>query len=155
MLRLGRGVDAALQFMNARGRGVMRGGKEEQFHGRQITMGAQNHCVGRRKGPTMSQVHSSRAYRTFASKRPQVRTWGRQRQTCQLSRPPSNLVPSLAWGTNKGSRNCTWRFQFLPNNYCAPRQSGAHCTCHACHHTLDTPLNISNCDYTEVADWRV
>jgi len=43
----------------------MRGGKEEQFHVRRITMGAQNHCVGRRKGPTISQVLSSVQYICF------------------------------------------------------------------------------------------
>jgi len=29
-----------------------------------------------------------------------------------------------------------------PSNFCAPRQSGAHGTSHACH-TLDTPLFIT------------
>jgi len=35
---------------------------------------------------------------------------GAKLQTCLLSRAASNLVPYLAWGTNRGSRNCTWRF---------------------------------------------
>ena len=31
------------------------------------------------------------------------------------------------------------KFLILPSSFCAPRQSGAHGMCHACH-TLDTPL---------------
>ena len=38
-------------------------------------------------------------YSTFASERPQVRTWGHQ--TCLLSRAPSNLVTSLAKGAKR------------------------------------------------------
>ena len=49
----------------------------------------------RRKVPTMSHVFQCS---TFASERPQVRTWGRQtwsRQTCFLPWAPSNLVTPL------------------------------------------------------------
>jgi len=40
-------------------------GKGAQFPGRRVTMGAPNHCEGRRKVPTMSQVLSSIQYMCF------------------------------------------------------------------------------------------
>ena len=91
-------------------------------------------------------------YSIFASERPQVRIWGRQ--TCLLFR--CNLTLSRLWHgvQNGGSRNYTYRFQFLPSNFCAPRQSGAHGTCHACH-TLDTPLLWSAFDENEPWFWRL
>jgi len=63
------------------------GGMGAQFHRRRITMGALHYYCGRRVtvwGAEKSQqcrnyfLH----YSTFASERPQVRTWGRQ--TCIL-----------------------------------------------------------------------
>ena len=54
-------------------------------------MGAPNHCGGRQ---TSQQCHKYfLQFSTFASERPQVRTWGHQ--TCFLPRAPSNLVTSL------------------------------------------------------------
>jgi len=62
-----------------------------QFPGHRIAMRAPNDRGGRQKVLTMSQVLQCS---TFASERPQVRTWGRQ--TCFLPRAPSNLVMPLA-----------------------------------------------------------
>jgi len=48
---------------------------------------------------------------TFASERPQVRTWGRQ--TCFLPRAPSNLVTPLLTGTGAVSfGGMCWSFGF-------------------------------------------
>jgi len=49
---------------------------------------APNHCGGRRKVSTVSQVLYS-----ITSERPQVRTWGRQ--TCFSPRASSNLVTPM------------------------------------------------------------
>jgi len=76
-------------------RGVMRGA---QFPGRQITMGAANNCGGRRKVPIMSHHKYFLQYSTFASEKPRVRTW--ERQTCSLTRAPSNVVMPLQILTN-------------------------------------------------------
>jgi len=54
----------------------------------------------------------------------------------------STLLRPWHVAQNRGSRNYTYRFTFFPSNFCAPRQSGAHGMCHACH-TLDTPLTIT------------
>jgi len=62
-------------------RGVTTGERGVQFPVRRITAGS-----------SKSPKHFSQ-YSTFASERPQVRTWGRQ--TCFLPRAPSNLVTSL------------------------------------------------------------
>jgi len=80
-----------LQQHSVFSRVVTRRGKGAQFPERRITMGALNHCGGRRKVPTMSQVLSS--IHTFASERPHIRTLGHQ--TCILPRAPSNLVTPL------------------------------------------------------------
>jgi len=60
------------------------GGQGTQLPGSQITMRAPNDCGWRRKVLTMSQVLQCS---TFASKRPQVETRGRQ--TCFLPRAQS------------------------------------------------------------------
>ena len=52
-----------------------------------------NHCRGRRKVPTMSQVGYFLQYSTFASERPQVRTW--RRQTWFLPQALPNPVTPL------------------------------------------------------------
>ena len=61
-------------------------------------MGAANHCWGRQMsagGSEKSQQFHKYflQYSKFPSKRPQVRTWGRQ--TCYLPRAPPNLVTPL------------------------------------------------------------
>jgi len=67
------------------------GGQEGKIPHVRITMRASNDCGGRRKVLTRSQVlQCSRP--TFASERPQVRTWGRQ--TCFL--PLRNGYNSLS-----------------------------------------------------------
>jgi len=63
----------------------------EQFLGRRITLGAANDCGRRQKVLKMSKYLFQ--YSTFASERPQVRTWGHQ--TFFLPRAPSNLVTPL------------------------------------------------------------
>jgi len=75
------------------------GGKGGQFPGRWFTMGAPNHCGGRRitaksaeKSPKCYKYFLQ--YSKFASERAQVWTWGRQ--TCFLPRAPSNLVTPLS-----------------------------------------------------------
>ena len=66
--------------------GAQRGGaREEQFPGSQITAGG---------AVKSQQCHKYfPQYSTFASERPQVRTWGRQ--TCFLPRAPANLITPL------------------------------------------------------------
>jgi len=68
-----------------------------KFPGRRITMGASNHCG---RGPkSYNNVTSTFFSSTFASERPQVRTWGRQ--TCFLPRRHlTSLRPWYYW------RNC-------------------------------------------------
>jgi len=40
----------------------------------------------------------------------------------------------------------------LPSSFCAPRQSGAHGVCHACH-TLDTPLRSTLPNFSLVMEF--
>ena len=68
--------------------GATRGPKGAQFPARGVTM-------ERRKISTMSQYFLQHS--TFASERPQVRTW--RCQTCFLLRAPSNLVAPLSLTT--------------------------------------------------------
>jgi len=71
-------------------RGVTRGGNGAQFPGRRMTARVAKKSQQCRKYFLQ--------YSTFASERPQVRTW--ERQTCFLPRAPSNLVTLLrliAW----------------------------------------------------------
>jgi len=66
------------------GRDVTKGGKRGTRPERRVTTGAPNHCGGVEKS---QQYHKYiLQYSTFASKRPQVQTWGRQ--TCFLPRAP-------------------------------------------------------------------
>jgi len=74
-------------------RGVTTGVKEHNSPGAESLRG----CG---KVPTMSQVLQCS---TFASEKPQVRTWGRQ--TCFLPRAPSNLVTPLSIWRLVPSRN--------------------------------------------------
>jgi len=62
-----------------------------QIPARQITMGAPNYCGVREKSQQCHKYFIQ--YSKFASTKPQSRTWGRQ--TCFLSRVPSNLVTPL------------------------------------------------------------
>jgi len=83
----------------SRNQGRNEGGQGVQYPGNRITMGAPNHCGGRRmtvRGADKSQQCRKYffQYNTFTSERPQFRTWGRQ--TCFLARAPSNLVTPLA-----------------------------------------------------------
>ena len=115
-------------------------------------MGNRNNEVGKRGTIPRAPNHHGRAekaqqchkyflqYSTFASERPQVWTWGRQ--TCLLSRAPSNLVTSLAWGAKKRFKKLYIKISIFAKQFLRPRQSDAHGTCHACH-TLDTPLSSS------------
>jgi len=69
-----------------------------QFPGRQIIMGASNHCGGRQMSAAGAEKSQQRnkcflQYSKFPSEWPQVRTRGRQ--TCFLPRAPSNVVTSL------------------------------------------------------------
>jgi len=67
------------------------GGSGAQFPGHLITMGAPNHCRG---AEMPQQCHKYfLQYSEFASERAQVGTG--ERQTCFLSRAPSNLVIPL------------------------------------------------------------
>jgi len=84
-------------------RGVTRGERGAHFPGPRITMGAPNDCGVGRKVPTMSQVLLQ--CNTFASKRPQFRTWGRQ--TCFLPREPFNLV-APPWSASYYLRFSNW-----------------------------------------------
>jgi len=72
-------------------RGVTRGERGAQFPGRRITMGAPNHCEGRRKVLAMSQVFSSIQYicsrRTSGSN-----MWGAKLASCP-GRHPTSLHP--------------------------------------------------------------
>jgi len=94
-------------------RGVTTGVRGAQFHGRRITpgdaeilRGAPNDCGGAKKS---QQCHKHfLQYSTFASERPQVRTWGRQ--TCFLPRAPSNIVTPLSIRRLVPSRNSSTHF---------------------------------------------
>jgi len=76
-------------------RSVTRG---TQFPGRRINMWALNHCQERRmsaEGAKKSKIYHKYflQYRTCATERPQVQTWGRQ--TRFLPQAPYNLVTHL------------------------------------------------------------
>jgi len=66
-------------------------GKEEQFPGRAVTMGAPNDYRVAEKSQRCHKHFFQ--YTTFTSKISQVGTW--RRQTCFLPRAPSNLVTPL------------------------------------------------------------
>jgi len=69
-----------------------------QFPGRRIAIGVPNHCKGRLKVPTMSQVAYFLQYSASASERPHAGLTN-GRQTCFFPRTPSNLVTPLnEWG---------------------------------------------------------
>jgi len=117
---LGKGVVLiALQFMNAWGKGVMRGTLGKQFPGRRITIGVRNHCMGRRKGPTMSQVLSS-IYTVHLLPKDLMFEHGGAKLAYF---PGRHLTLFRPWhgAQNRGSRNYTWRFTFLPSKFCALR----------------------------------
>jgi len=59
-------------------------------------------------------------YSTFASEKPQIRKGLRGRQTCLLSRAPSNLVASLAWGEKQSFKKLYIKILIFPSNFCAP-----------------------------------
>ena len=78
------------QGRNDGGQGGHNAPGAESLWGRRMTGGAPQ------KVPTMSQA---RQYSTFASERPQVRTW--ERQSCSSPWAPSNLVTPLDLGAKK------------------------------------------------------
>jgi len=80
-------------------RGVTKGGQgghdspgAESLWGRRITAGRQMTAEGAEKSQQCHKYFLQCS--TFASERPQFRTWGRQ--TCFLPRAPPNLVTPLA-----------------------------------------------------------
>ena len=75
--------------------GSKNGGQWAQYSGGRATMMTPNYCGGGRKVLILSQeFQSSTVQSTFASERPQIRTYGRQ--TCFLPWAPSNFVSPLA-----------------------------------------------------------
>ena len=93
-------------------------GKGAQFTKCRIFMGARNHCGGHWIAKKSQQCHKySLQYSAFASKRPHIRTWGRQ--TCFLPRAPcvQNGKLTKSFGlqcipTGKQPKNCPrtrWR----------------------------------------------
>ena len=68
------------------------GGQGTMLRGAESMLGALNDCGGTEKSQKCHKYFLR--YRTFASERPQVRTWGWQ--ICSLPQLPSNLVMSLS-----------------------------------------------------------
>jgi len=115
------------------GQGGSEGGKGRTILRRRYTLGARNHCVGRRKGPTMSQVLSSVEYICF-----------RKTSSSNMGAPNSKRVycPGRHLTLFRAGMKRKIEAQETIHQYfyfCAPCQSGAHGTCHAIH-TVDTPL---------------
>jgi len=79
-------------------RGVTRGQEGRNYPGAKSLWGHRNTA-----GATKSPNNVTRTFFTFASGRPQVRKWGRQ--TCFLSRAPSDLVTPLSIWRLVPSRN--------------------------------------------------
>ena len=81
--------------------------------GTEILRGGPNDCGGAKKS---QQRHKHfLQYSTFASERPQVRTWGRQ--TCFLPRAPSILVTPLSIRRLVPSRSSSTQFYVAKLRY--------------------------------------